>query len=191
MDTLTEHDSVQRLIARLDSDTRNRDPRTVCAAVKATLSEEIRSGRLRLPAEVLATDTRGYARHLLHKAADDGYAVVIMVWAPGQETPIHDHDDKWCVECVYQGRIRVESYDLLDTAEDGSVAFRRAEEIEAERGIAGSLIPPFDYHIIANPNPETAVTIHVYGGEMESCRMFEPRADGRYERRHKPLSYTS
>ena len=67
-----------------------------------------------------------------------------MIWGSGQGTPIHDHDDKWCVECVYQGSIKVVSYDLIGAADDEIVSFRKEQEVAAGRGEAGSLIPPFD-----------------------------------------------
>jgi predicted metal-dependent enzyme (double-stranded beta helix superfamily) len=180
--------AVERLIRRLDAAAgleRNRD---ICAAVKQALIEEIRDRGLELPASVLRAAEDKYARHLLHVAAN--YAVVIMVWGPGQGTPIHDHDEKWCVECVYQGTIKVVSYDLQGSPGDQIVGFEKVDEVEAGRGSAGALIPPFDYHVIENPGDAVAVTIHVYGGEMHGCHTFTPLADGRYRKERRQLSYT-
>ena len=83
------------------------------------------------------------------------------------------------------------AYDLIGAADDEIVSFRKEQEVAAGRGEAGSLIPPFDYHIIANPHEEAAVTIHVYGGEMEGCDVFQPVEGDRYQRIRKPLSYTA
>jgi hypothetical protein len=33
------------------------------------------------------------------------------------------------------------------------------------------------------------VSLHIYGGEMDNCHVFEPQADGWYQRKNKPLSY--
>ena len=183
------NDSVRDLITRLDADTAHDTCEAVCDAVKATLIDAITNHRLELPAEFVGTSDQDYARRLLHSG--ERYAVVVMVWGAGQGTPIHDHDDKWCVECVYQGRIRVESYDLIGGANDEIVSFRKEQEIPAGVGEAGSLIPPFDYHVIENPHDETAVTIHVYGGEMQGCDVFQPLDGDRYQRVRKPLSYTA
>ena len=160
--------------------------------MKETLVDAISHGDLRLPSEFLQTASNGYARRLLHKT--DHYAVVVMVWGDGQGTPIHDHDGNWCVECVYQGSIRVLSYDRVESrpgAEEGSVAFREAAVITAGRGMAGALIPPFDFHVIENPHPETAVTVHVYGGEMEGCDTYVPLGGGQYRCERRKLEYTS
>lgn len=181
--------TVRELITSLDADTSLSGSDAVCAAVKSTLIAAVTTGNLQLPEEFSRPSERNYARRLLHRT--DRYAIVVMVWGPGQGTPIHDHDDKWCVECVYKGSIRVVSYDLIGAPEDEVVSFRKEQEIAAGRGEAGSLIPPFDYHVIENPHEDVAVTIHVYGGEMHGCDVFQPVAGDRFRRERKPLSYTS
>ncbi len=182
---------IRRLIQRLDQDTALSDVEAICAAVKATLVQEIVDTNLELPAEFLAPVPGDYARRLLHRHPDDRYAVVVMTWGCGQGTPIHDHAGKWCVECVYQGRILVQSYELLEDPEDREVVgFRKAKETHAGRGAAGSLIPPFDHHVIQNTDSDTAVTVHVYGGEMDGCEIFSPVEGDRYRRVWQQLSYT-
>ncbi|MCA8955875.1 MAG: cysteine dioxygenase family protein [Planctomycetes bacterium] len=179
--------SVERLIDRLDAAASLADSESICAAVKRALVEEI-GGGLRLPAELLRPSSTGYARHLLHRGS--GYAAVVMVWGPGQGTPIHDHDGHWCVECVYQGEIQVVSYDLTETIDEHTVVFRCEREVAAGKGMAGALIPPFDYHVIENRRDLTAVTLHIYGGEMQGCHAFVPLANGQYRKVRRQLGYS-
>jgi 3-mercaptopropionate dioxygenase len=181
-----------RLIQRLDLDTALPTVEEICAAVKQTLKEEIADGGLELAAELVQPVSQDYGRRLLHRHPEGRYAVVVMTWGAGQGTPIHDHAGKWCVECVYAGRIRVSSYDLVADKKDADiVGFERASEVEAGKGAAGSLIPPFDYHVIENRSQEPAVTIHVYGGDMTGCDVFTPiDGSGRYRREWRSLSYT-
>ena len=129
-----------------------------------------------------------YARRLIHR--DPRFTIVVMVWAPGQATPIHDHSGVWCVEGVYNGCISVTRFDMQ--WKSGDVAhFVPHPSLEQEKGCAGSLIPPVEYHTIANPCEETAaVTIHIYGGELEQCRVFLPREDGDWDIAMRQLSYT-
>ena len=183
-----ESKHVSDLIRRLDADTSLQGTAAICAAVKKSLIEVIADGGFQLPEAYLQTSGNGYARRLLH--CTDRYAVVVMVWDADQGTPIHDHDGKWCVECVYQGTIQVISYDLIGSPDDELVSFRKEQEVAAGRGEAGSLIPPFDYHVIENTHPERAVTIHVYGGEMYGCDVFQPVDGERYRHERKPLTYT-
>jgi hypothetical protein len=54
------------------------------------------------------------------------------------------------------------------------------------------LIPPHDYHVLANALPDRpSITLHVYGGEMDHCNVFEPRADGWYEQIPRQLELTA
>ena len=177
-------------ISRLDEAAAQCDCEAVCTAVQATLVDEITNGRLQLDPEFLATSAEGYARRLLHRGPN--YSVVAMVWGKGQGTPIHDHDGRWCVECVYQGEIRVRNFDLIGSADAEIVQFEEKGEFESTTGMAGYLIPPFEYHTIDNPHAEPAVTIHVYGGEMACCHVFEAVEGGQgYQRVKRELSYTS
>ena len=77
-----------------------------------------------------------------------------------------------------------------DERADGRIDFVREEDVHAGVGEAGALIPPRDDHVIENPFDEPAVTLHVYGGEMKRCAVFEPDPDGGYVRREKQLHYT-
>ncbi|MHC4516098.1 MAG: cysteine dioxygenase family protein [Planctomycetota bacterium] len=182
---------IARLIQRLDRDTTLPGTEEICAAVKNTLCEEIVDGRLQLPPAATEPGAEDYARRLLHRSPDGRYTVVAMIWGSGQGTPIHDHGGKWCVECVYQGRVRISSYDLLGDADAAVVGLRKTGEIDSGKGAAGSLIPPFDYHVIENTEPATAVTVHVYGGEMDACHVFHrDESPDHYRREWRKLSYT-
>ena len=143
-----------------------------------------------LPDEATAVSEEGYARHLLHRDPHGRFTVVAMVWGPGQKTPIHDHAGIWCVEGVYAGCIRVTSYDLR--ARNGArCRFEPCRELTQDIGCAGALIPPVEYHVIENPEDVPAITVHVYGGELETCNVFEPDGKGYHTMVARPLRYTS
>ena len=61
--------------------------------------------------------------------------------------------------------------------------------IRAARGSAGSLIPPVEYHVLSNPTDRVAITLHIYGGEIDRCNVFVPREDGWRERQIRVLGY--
>ena len=147
-------------------------------------------GEIRLPASLTRVTPGSYARRLFHRCPRTGYTVVVMTWGAGQRTGLHDHAGIWCVECVYKGRIEVTSYSVRGgDPEEGLVLFEREEVVQAGVGEAGHLIPPFEYHKIANPHDVPAVTVHVYGGEMTHCHVFTP-VEGGYKREFKELGYT-
>lgn len=177
------------MIRDLDDAVETPDLTQRCERVKDILEAAFRSGVDYLPTAFLQPAESSYARRLLHMDPAGRYSVIAMVWDKGQGTSLHDHDGEWCVECVYRGRIRVVSYDLQGSESDPIVQFKPEKEIFAGVGEAGALIPPFEYHTLANANEELAVTIHVYGHELTQCGIFVP-VEGGYRKEIKQLSYT-
>ena len=82
----------------------------------------------------------------------------------------------------------VTQYDLVEQSADG-FRFEAKGCVHAAVGSAGCLIPPFEYHILANALDRASITLHVYGGEMTTCHVFEPVTGGRFVRKERALSY--
>jgi len=112
-----------------------------------------------LSAEQLAGDPGGYQTHLVHAEPDGSFSVVVMVWRPGQRTPVHDHLT-WCVTAVLQGTEYEEVYanrrDHLETVG------RNANPVGTVSGFA----PPGDIHQVTNIGDAVAVSTHVYGTDI-------------------------
>lgn len=180
------------LSAALDDAVRGeRDPERITRRVRDVLTELIHAGAVHLPEAVREPVPGSYARRLVCANPDLGYTALAMVWGVGQGTAVHDHAGLWCVEGVVEGRITVTQYELLER--DGKrCRFDRKEPGEAGVGSAGRLIPPHDYHTIQNALPDQpSITIHVYGGEMDHCFIYEPRENGWYEEIAKTLTLTA
>lgn len=190
-ETETPPSPVAELTRRLDEAVERRSEKEICDAVKSALQELCREHPGCLDEALLVPVESGYGRRLLHRDPAGRYTVVIMVWGEGQGTPIHDHSSMWCVECVYRGRIRVKSYRPLEVDGD-RYRFELESEVDPGVGEAGALIPPFEYHVIENPFPGTAVTLHVYGGEMDRCGVYLPDPDrsGWHRRETRALRYS-
>jgi predicted metal-dependent enzyme (double-stranded beta helix superfamily) len=148
--------------------------RDVVLAVKDRLSRFLRE-RPELPASCVSPVKDYYARHLLYRDPHQRFEVVVMAWAPGQTTPVHDHSGIWCVEGVFTGVIDVTRYDIRENLAADLVRMEQLEVIHAGLGECGALIPPVEFHRISNPYDALAVTVHIYGGMMRSCRTFTPR----------------
>jgi len=158
--------------------------------VKRLLSDLI-SLAPQLPEAVRHPSTDDYARHLLYRDPGGLFEMVVMAWGPGQATPVHDHAGLWCVEGVVQGTIEVTRYDLCEATDAGTVRMEPMDVIRAGLGECGALIPPVEYHRISNPFEQVALTIHVYGGLMTQCRVFEPTGAGDWVVRSRPLQYVN
>jgi predicted metal-dependent enzyme (double-stranded beta helix superfamily) len=190
MATTARHARVDELIKRLDQAVATDDTQQLCRNVKRVLADVVASGEPFIDPALLRTAPDRYARRLMHRDPLGRYSAVVMVWDRNQGTPLHDHAGVWCVECVYRGRIRVTSFDLENEADAEVMRFTPESVIFAGVGEAGHLIPPFEYHMIENPDETPAVTIHVYGGELTWCNAFHPLDGGGYRRERRTLSYT-
>ncbi len=122
-----------RLVAALDAATASADIATVVPQVERVLLEAIADPLIVLPDCVHAPITDHYARRELYRSARHGYSIVAMTWAPGQGTPLHDHDGLWCVEGVWQGALHITPHRLLETR-GGEHRFLPLPTLAGERG---------------------------------------------------------
>jgi predicted metal-dependent enzyme (double-stranded beta helix superfamily) len=182
---------IQSLISSLDEAVRLADIQAITQSIKKKLGDLCTCRDLSLPGHYTECSDSSYARRLLHHDPELNYTVVVMTWGPGQGTALHDHAGMWCVECVVEGELDVTQYDLHEE-QDGRCRFTCSQRTKTGIGDAGCLIPPYEYHVLANANGDRkAVTLHVYGGEMDHCNVYEPAEDGWWARRSRSLSYNT
>lgn len=190
METKTDGALLARLIDDLNRAVEANDDETICRRVEGALRGVIGAGGDLVPEACHEAPDDHYARRLLHCDPRGRYTVLAMTWGPGQGTPLHDHGDAWGSICVCEGRIRVTPYELAGPPARDIWRFRAGDPIDAGRGATSSVVPPGDHHTIANPFGETAISIHVYKGEMESAGIYLPlETSGTYRREVKHLSY--
>jgi predicted metal-dependent enzyme (double-stranded beta helix superfamily) len=101
-----------------------------------------------------------YMRHRLHDDPAAGYAVVALVWRPGQMSPVHAHRS-WCAFGVHRGILTETFYAPPATQEEAPEpsASRLLRPGETCHGAAD----PRLIHRLANLSCATAVSIHCYG----------------------------
>jgi 3-mercaptopropionate dioxygenase len=178
-----------RLVQAVDAAMRAGSIDEITRAVQTALQSATRQGEIALPARFTSVRPDTYARRLLHRDPQTGYTIVVMTWGPGQQTSLHDHAGMWCVECVVDGALRVEQFDLLDE-QAGRLRFARQKVVRAGVGDAGCLIPPFEYHILGNAlTDRSSVSVHVYAGEMERCNVYVDSGTGYWTREARCLAY--
>jgi len=107
----------------------------------------------------LAGDPAGYQTHLVHAEPDGSFSVTVMVWLPGQQTPIHDHL-AWCVTAVLRGAIAEEIFAVRD------VHLEVIVRTQNPAGTVSGFAPPGDIHRVRNSGQTVAVSMHVYGTDI-------------------------
>jgi predicted metal-dependent enzyme (double-stranded beta helix superfamily) len=177
-----------QLVQRLDDAIRGRDVANLTDALRGTLCKIIRENAVEWPRAIFEPARDHYARRELHRSEELGYSVIAMTWGPGQGTLLHDHCGMWCVEGVLHGDIEIQQFELL-AQDEQRYRFEARGTINAGRGSAGSLIPPHEYHTIANPNADdVAVSLHIYSGCMTTCAVFRPLGGQWFAREQRMLA---
>jgi len=195
---VTQAVMVDPLIERLRDAVRLRDIPAITARIKYELETFIPEEGLRLPQRFRTPLPDHYARRLLYRDLELDFTAIVMTWGPSQRTALHDHAGIWCVEGVVEGEMEVHRYELIAEQEPEVFRFVAQGRAHASAGSAGALIPPFEHHVLANPRPDrVALTLHVYGGDMDHCSVFEPvdpvepTGSGLYRRHRHALEYTA
>jgi predicted metal-dependent enzyme (double-stranded beta helix superfamily) len=111
-----------------------------------------------------------------------------MVWDKNQGTPLHDHGGLWVVECLYKGQMQVINFEYLGE-KDGLHQFNPTTREQPVAGDTEFRIPPMEHHVVRNGLDTPSVTIHVFGGILEHCNIFEP-VEGGYRKVAKTMAYT-
>ncbi len=101
-----------------------------------------------------------YIRHLLAENRDQGYAVVALVWRPGQMSPVHAHRT-WCAFGAHAGVLTETFYAPGDAP--GDPPRPTATRLLAPGGTGHAAAGPQAIHRIANLGCGRAVSIHCYG----------------------------
>ena len=141
---------------------RTHDPRRLAEGAARTLRLFLGHPGLLAPG-LRESDPERYRQHVLHAAADGSFSIVALVWRVGQATAVHDHVS-WCAVGVHEGTEEEVSYAV---AEDGG----RTGLVPTGRqvftaGTATALVPPGDIHLVRNPGPGEAISIHIYGADV-------------------------
>jgi predicted metal-dependent enzyme (double-stranded beta helix superfamily) len=129
------------------------------AAVAEALAPYMRDPRLLSGRDCPCCPDR-YVRHLLQADPDSEYAVVALVWQPGQMSPVHAHRT-WCALGVHRGVLSEHYYT------PGAPPRPNAVHLRAEGATSHGPADPDLIHRLANCAAETSVSIHVYGVAFE------------------------
>jgi predicted metal-dependent enzyme (double-stranded beta helix superfamily) len=128
--------------------------------VAAALREHLPPPDL-LPADLLDGGPGTYRSRRLHVEPDGSFSMVAIAWQPGALTRIHDHVT-WCVFGVLAG---VEHEDLYTLADDGTTLIEAGSTPNPAGAVSG-FAPPGDIHRVRNAGDTTAVSLHVYGTDL-------------------------
>lgn len=153
------------------------------AAAPAPAAIEALSGRLAARAlqadapRATAPEHDRYRRHRLAGGGRDGHSCLLIEWPAAHRTPLHDHAGLWGIELVLDGVLEVEEFALGGDPERPLLVRTRTLMLGA--GDAAVFAGPDYAHRCRNLSAKRpALSLHVYGGELDRYRAFEAEPHG-------------
>lgn len=115
------------------------------------------------PPQALAMPSTCYTRHLVYADELGRYSIMLLVWHPGQHSPVHGHNT-WCAYKVLQGELTECHYAWrADTGTAGLCG-----QVKRQRGAIATAPAGLDHiHRLGNESDRVAVSLHIYGVARE------------------------
>jgi predicted metal-dependent enzyme (double-stranded beta helix superfamily) len=127
-------------------------------------------GDMRLPLRA-----GGYTRTCAYR--DEIFEVVLLNWAPGSTSAIHDHGDQHCWMIVLAGCLDVEDYRRLDSGMVHGYAFVAAHGSRSlEPGAMDLRAGRFALHRVSARADRSALSLHVYSAPLRRFLVYDERA---------------
>ena len=126
-----------------------------------------------------------YARRLVRR--DQRFEVLVLTWAKGQATPVHNHAGNHGWVRLVRGQIREQTFRLVpgsavpDAELAASVPGRvgnvglecTGDAVVATIGAVATVDRVRAIHSLGNPAADVAVTLHVYSLPHDACLAFD------------------
>ena len=175
--------ALDAFFSRAAAHTRDRPTPADCVlAIAPLMLELIERAETFLGPRHYRNDPNHYARHLVHAAPDASLSLYVLVWSPGQWTPVHDHGS-WGVVGVVEGVLEERNYVRLspDCGADEGIRLVRGGVTLMARGAVTSFVPNPDHIHVTGVPPERprAVSLHLYGRTMNSFNTYDVSAGTR------------
>jgi 3-mercaptopropionate dioxygenase len=174
---------LQRLLALAAERSAGRaEPADCVLALAPVMMELVEAASGFLEPRHRAGSASGYARNLIHEAADRSLSLYAIVWQPGQWTPVHDHGS-WGVVGVVEGVLEERAFVRLspDRGADAGIELVRGGVILLARGAVTSFVPNPDHiHVTGVPaDRPPALSLHLYGRTMSDFNTYDVAAGTR------------
>ncbi len=118
-----------------------------------------------------------YTRNLI--ARRDDFELLLLCWGPGQESPIHNHEDQSCWMAVLEGEIEEIQYAFPAAGQRGPL--RTLRQRTYQPGQVAFIRDEIGLHLVRGHAGRPAVSLHLYASPYDACNVYCPET-GRVER---------
>lgn len=126
-------------------------------------------------------DRYRYTRNLVDEG-NGKYNLMLLAWAEGQGSSIHDHADSHCFMKVLDGTLKEVRFSWPPEDEDTDEAreMEKTGETELQTNAVTYINDSIGLHRMENPShSQTAVSLHLYSPPFESVLLFDQRTGHR------------
>lgn len=120
-------------------------------------------------------DPYKYTRNLVHEG-NGKFNLMLLCWAPGNQSSIHDHADAHCFVKNLDGVLKETRYYWPDekSTEDGGVV--ESGSVHVKPDDVSYMSDELGLHRVENTSHSNpAVSLHLYSPPFKSCQMFDER----------------
>jgi len=118
-------------------------------------------------------DTFKYTRNLVHEG-NGKFNLMLLCWAPGNQSSIHDHSDAHCFVKCLAGDLKETKFHWPEEKrnEDGSLVTSEEEAIGIDD--VSYMSDQLGLHRVENvSHSDKAVSLHLYSPPFNSCQVFD------------------
>lgn len=125
--------------------------------------------------ETLLSRPGDYTRTRVYR--DANFELLLLNWAPGAASAVHDHGGQHCWMLVLEGALQVDDYARLDKGQTPGLA---VVELRGSRTLGPDEMDlrsdRFDLHRVSAPPGAKAVSLHLYAGPLQEFLVYDPPA---------------
>ncbi|OMJ25441.1 Cysteine dioxygenase type 1 [Smittium culicis] len=117
-----------------------------------------------------------YTRNLVD-AGNGKFNLLILVWSPNNESPIHDHSSSHCMLKMLKGNLVEEIYKPVTDCEssmssDCTDQLVLKSSINVAKDQVSYINDNIGYHRMLNPSEGFSVSLHLYSPAFDTCKVF-------------------
>jgi hypothetical protein len=101
------------------------------------------------------------------------FEVVVMQWAAGSVSPIHDHGASRCWVLILEGTLEVENFERAIGAAATEVSMRRNGTLTLKADDLDSRYGPTELHRVVNAGSESAYSLQLYADPISTYNVFD------------------
>jgi predicted metal-dependent enzyme (double-stranded beta helix superfamily) len=104
------------------------------------------------------------------------FEIVVMQWAAGSVSPIHDHGASRCCVLMLEGSLDVENFER-DLENENGIVLRPTGTLSLKTDDLDCRNGPTELHRVVNSSSETAYTLQLYSAPITTYNVYEEHSN--------------